>query len=326
MLKSSLKLTLLAILGLSLFSCSTNSTPQASVSPTPLSQETPEPSKSPISTVTADLTPAEQNWRENNHIHDIAVSPENPEILYVATHEGLLKRSEQGQWFRVGKSRDDYMGFTIDPTNSQRFYSSGHGATVHNLGFQVSENQGGDWKLVSMPGVDFHALAVSPSNPEIIYGWATSGNQGLFQSRDRGQTWQALKMEGLTDSPFNLEVDPDHENHLLAATRSGLFESRNGGNNWTLIADTQTAPIVGLTLLKTGDNTTLYGYRYLESEPGIYRSPDRGKTWEKLWTDNPGVIIKLTSAPTNSQIMYAADEKNNLYKSQDGGKKWQKLE
>lgn len=112
------------------------------------------------------------NWRANNHVHGLAVNSTNSQVIYVATHNGLLQRSETGEWFWIGKQRADYMGFTADLTDPNRFYSSGHPPTGGNLGFQVSENQGEDWLQISMPGVDFHALAIAPSNPNVFYGSA----------------------------------------------------------------------------------------------------------------------------------------------------------
>ncbi|WP_250126533.1 hypothetical protein [Chroococcidiopsis sp. CCMEE 29] len=94
------------------------------------------------------LTPAPKNWQETTHVHGLAVNSDNPAIVYVATHHGLLQRSETGQWFWMGKQRADYMGFTADPTNPNRFYSSGHPPTGGNLGFQISDNQGQDWKQI----------------------------------------------------------------------------------------------------------------------------------------------------------------------------------
>ncbi|WP_267923251.1 hypothetical protein [Nostoc mirabile] len=44
----------------------------------------------------------------------------------------------------MGKERADYMSFTADPINSDRFFSSGHPHTGGNLGFQISQNQGQD--------------------------------------------------------------------------------------------------------------------------------------------------------------------------------------
>ncbi|MCU0533040.1 MAG: YCF48-related protein [Hydrococcus sp. Prado102] len=296
---------------------------QQPISNLPTSASTPQP-KVQQKAVNISLSPA-ANWQANNHVHGLAVNLDNPNIIYVASHNGLLQRSETGKWFWMGKQRADYMGFTADPTNSNRFYSSGHPPTGGNLGFQVSENQGEDWQQISLPGVDFHALAIAPSNPNIFYGFPASGAQGLHLSKDGGKTWTKPRMVGLNDAPFELAVDPTNPNRVLATTRSGMYESSNSGDNWTLVPNTQEAPVISLALLAEGKRTIMYGYRFLQSAPGIYHSNDGGKIWEKLWTETGGVVVKLAIAPNNPQILYAVNENNTVFQSQDGGKTWQKL-
>ena len=272
------------------------------------------------------LTPALKTWRETTHVHGLAVNPNKPAIAYIATHHGLLQRSQTGQWLWMGKQRADYMGFTADPTNPNRFYSSGHPPTGGNLGFQISDNQGQDWKQISLPGVDFHALAIAPSNPNIFYGWPASGAQGLHASTDGGKTWTQPRMVGLGDAPFSLTVDPQNAARVFATTRSGLYESTDSGNSWTLVPNTQTAPVVGLALLKQGNRSVLVGYRALQSAPGLYRTADNGKTWQPLGTGTNGTILHLAIAPSNPQVLYAVNENNAVFQSQDSGKTWKELE
>ena len=157
------------------------------------------------------LTPAAKNWQETTHVHGLAVNSNNPAIAYIATHHGLLQRSKNGQWFWMGKERADYMGFTADPTSPNRFYSSGHPPTGGNLGFQMSDTQGEKWQQISMPGVDFHALAIAPSNPQVFYGYPASGAQGLRTSTDGGKTWTQPRIVGLKDAPFSLVVDSSNQ-------------------------------------------------------------------------------------------------------------------
>ncbi|HEY9846505.1 MAG TPA: YCF48-related protein, partial [Candidatus Caenarcaniphilales bacterium] len=232
----------------------------------------------------------------------------------------------QGQWFWVQpeKERADFMGFTVDPTDANRFYASGHPPTGGNLGFQVSENRGQDWKQVSLPGVDFHALAIAPRDPTRFYGWAASGSQGLFVSTDGGKTWTQPQRTGLGEAPFSLAVDPSNPERVFATTGAGLYESTNGGDDWTLVPNTSGTPVAGLALSQEGDNTVLYGYRRLKSAPGVYRSTDGGKSWKLLGAAN-GTILSLTVAPSNPQILYVVNENNAVLRSQDRGKTWKEL-
>lgn len=272
----------------------------------------------------ASLKPAE-NWQANNHIHGLTVSPDSFQIIYVASHNGLLKRSETGRWYWV-KERYDYMGFIAHPTDANRFYASGHPPEGGNLGFQVSRNQGVDWQEVSMSGVDFHAMAIAPSRPDIIYGLATSGERGFFVSHDAGQTWVQQPANGLEVMPFSLKVDPLNAERVVATTQAGLYESQDAGKTWSLIPSTATAPIVGLALQADGDRTVMFGYRVSPANTGLYRSVDNGQTWE-LWSSNglEGTVLYLAVASSNAQIFYAINENNIVFQSQDGGKTWNEL-
>ena len=54
------------------------------------------------------LTPASSF----SHSHGIAVDANDPNKLYIATHEGLYLLEEDTDLYRIGRSRDDLMGFS----------------------------------------------------------------------------------------------------------------------------------------------------------------------------------------------------------------------
>lgn len=292
----------------------------------PPSTRSPDISGTESKSANNSLEPA-GNWQANNHVHGLAVNPEDPQVIFVATHNGLLKRSDAGEWFWVQpqQERADYMGFTGDLNNPDRFYASGHPQVGGNLGFVISQNQGQDWQQISMPGVDFHALAIAPSDPSVFYGFAASGTQGLFTSTDSGQTWSPLPAMGLDVAPFGLSVDPQDPQRVFAATQAGLYESTDSGKSWSQVAGSQNEPVAGLALLSQKGQTVLVGYRFLEAEPGLYQSRDGGKTWQKLGDSPQEPLLYLTAAPNNPQLLYGASQSNTIFQSQDGGKTWQKL-
>ncbi len=313
-----------------LASCANLSQPTAETTPPPtVVNATPQPTQTATpqpqnSSLAVQLTPVPQDWRENTHIHGMAVHPERPEVLYLATHHGLFVRSQPEEWAWVGSGRDDLMGFVADPVNPQRFYSSGHPPTGGNLGFRVSEDHGQTWKLVSMKGADFHALAIAPSAPDTLYGWASTatGEHGFFASEDGGQTWTEPQLKGLTAPPFSVAVHPTNPNQVFATTELGLFTSADGGDSWTLIASTENIPIAGLAVAQSEAGTTLYGYQLAPESTGFYRSQDTGKTWEKVGKGLEGTILYVAIAPNNPQILYAANQNNSVFQSQDGGVTW----
>ncbi|VXD20731.1 F510_1955 family glycosylhydrolase [Planktothrix paucivesiculata] len=316
-----LKNLAILILTLSLISCSSPQ-PKVETQPNAVATSTPKISTTEPPTVT--LTPA-TDWQTENHIHGIAIDPNNPNILYIGTHHGLIQYSKDKKWSWVGKDRSDYMGFAAHPTDSNRLYSSGHPHTGGNLGFRVTEDYGETWKVLSKSGVDFHALAISSSNPNLIYGWATSGEQGFLVSKDGGKNWESITPVGLGNAVFSLTVNPENSEQIFATTQGGLYESKNGGKNWELIPGTDTSLITGLALIPENNKMLMVGYRLLESDPGIYKSSDSGKTWEKFGTGTEGVILYLATHPKNPQIIYGVNEQNAVFHSSDGGKIWHSL-
>jgi hypothetical protein len=88
-----------------------------------------------------------------SHGHGLAVDPNDSSKVYIATHHGLLVLQNDKDLYRVGASMDDYMGFSVHPTESNVFFSSGHPSLGGNIGFMKSLDGGFTWKKISN-GVD----------------------------------------------------------------------------------------------------------------------------------------------------------------------------
>ena len=109
---------------------------------------------------------------ERNHLHGVAYVPE-ANGLYLATHYGLFLLRD-GQLYQVGDSRDDYMGFSRHPEDPEIFLASGHPRTGGNMGVVISRDGGASWQPVFTglgdEVVDFHAMVVSPTARDRLYG------------------------------------------------------------------------------------------------------------------------------------------------------------
>lgn len=255
-----------------------------------------------------------------SHAHGIAVDVTDPKKVYIATHQGLYLLSDDKDLYQIGKTRDDLMGFAPHPTEKQTFFSSGHPSRGGNAGFQKTTDGGISWTRVSdgLGGrVDFHAMTVSQVNPSLIYGfsggklqrstdtgrsweyakgaiapislssdqkdentlYATTQN-GLWTSKDRGETWQSLssQLEGGAVSVF--VIDPTSAYTLTFSEKiGGMGRSTDGGITWQRVEEVFSNEVV----LHIAFSQSQVGIVYaLTNKSSIYKSTDSGATWTKV--------------------------------------------
>ena len=255
-----------------------------------------------------------------SHGHGLAVDVKDSNKLYIATHYGLLVLMNEKDLYRVGKSKDDYMGFSPHPTDSKMFFSSGHPSYGGNIGFQKSEDGGFTWKKVSngVNGpVDFHAMAVSPVNPNLIYGWF-QGN--LQRSLDQGKNWEVVNRDLL---PVYLAADSQDENTIYAATPrgQGVMISRDKGASWNSLSPELEGGAVSVIAVHPKDANILLVFS--EKLGGLGKSRDQGKTWQGVNESfNGETVLHIAFDRNNPDIVYALTHENKLYKGVNAGDAW----
>lgn len=256
-----------------------------------------------------------------SHGHGLAVDVKDSSKVYVATHYGLFVLVNEKDLYRIGKNKDDYMGFSLHPTDPNILFTSGHSGSSGNLGFQKSEDGGVTWKKVSngVNGpVDFHAMAVSPVNPDLIYGWY-QGN--LQRSTDQGKIWEIVN-RGFRAG--YLVADSQDESIVYAATLEGIAVSKDKGATWATLSPELASGAVSVVALQP-NNANVF-LTFAESLGGLGKSTDGGKTWEKLSEPFGGeTLYQLTFDKNQPETAYALTDKNSLYKSIDSGAKWSKI-
>ena len=261
------------------------------------------------------------------HGHGLAVDVLDPSKVYIATHHGLMMLTNDKELYRVGKKEDDYMGFSMHPTNPKMMFSSGHPEFGGNLGFQISEDGGFTWKKISngINGpVDFHSMAVSQANPSIIYGWFANA---LQRSLDGGETWKLIPTNLLELSKgagiYNLVSDPKDENVIYAGTGLGLFVSKDKANSWNLLSE-ELKDVAIISLAINPDNPS----EMLSFTPkfGLAKSADSGLTWNKVNENfEDDLIYYIAYSKIDPKIVYLLTKRNFIYKSLDSGNIWSKI-
>jgi photosystem II stability/assembly factor-like uncharacterized protein len=266
----------------------------------------------------------------------------------------------QMQWRLVGPFRGGWSTMVEGvPLKPDLFYFG-----TADGGLWKTEDAGLTWKpqFQNAPSISIGALAIAPSNPNILYigtgqpetRYDIVEGDGVYRSDDAGETWKSV---GLTDSRHigRIWVDPRNPDVVLVAAlghifgsneERGLFRSEDGGQHWNKVlyvdADTGAVDIAADPAhpdVLFASTWYARGYPWLSyyipdqgTGSGVWKSADGGKTWARLTGNGlpDGALgrIGLAVAPgTNDQRVYALinsadDDKTALYRSDDGGGTW----
>ncbi|MVM37416.1 glycoside hydrolase [Spirosoma sp. HMF3257] len=250
-------------------------------------------------------------------IGDVAVAPSNPNVIYVASGEGLhrpdlsvgngmYKSTNAGKtWTHLGLSDGQQIGgISIDPTNENRVFAAvlGHpyGPNAERGVYRTTDG-GKTWDKVLYKDQDTGAIQVTldPKNPAIIYADLWTAQEGPWENG----AWQGKE--------------------------SGLYKSTDGGTTWQKL--TKGLPTVEQGLGRIGfciapsNSNRLYATVDAPELGGVYRSDDAGETWTRfnkdprLWGRGSD-FAEVKAHPTNPDILFIADV--SAWKSEDGGKTW----
>ncbi len=256
-----------------------------------------------------------------SHSHGIAVDVVDAKKVYIATHEGLYLLKEDKDLYRVGRARDDLMGFGSHPTKAGTFFSSGHPARGGNIGFQRTTDGGVSWEIVSAgldSPVDFHAMAVSMANPSVMYGFFGGKPQ---RSADEGSSWGHANG---AIAPISLSTDPQDGDTVYASSRNGVMVSKDRGDTWSsLSAELEDGAVSAFVLDPTAPQDAL---AFAEKLGGLGKSSDGGATWRRVAESFGGeAILYLAFSRSEPGVVYALSHLNSVYKSSDRGSIWSKV-
>src|SRR5690348_6302486 len=229
-------------------------------------------------------------------------------------------------------------------------------------GVWETHDTGRTWQPLfdDQPVQSIGAIAVAPSNPNVIYvGTGESDmrsditqGDGMYKSVDAGETWTRI---GLADTQqiAMIRVDPHNPNRVFVAAlghpygpyaQRGVFRSLDGGKTWKKVlgpnADTGAIDLI----FKPGDANVVYASLWQTRRPpwsvyppsngpgsGLYKSTDGGNTWTRVEGNGfpskavgrIGIAISA-AAPDRIYAIVDADE-GGLYRSDDAGKTWKKM-
>lgn len=244
-------------------------------------------------------------------VHGMALDPEDSNTLYVATHDGLIRAVGDEDWARVGSSTDDFMGFSIHPDNGSVFWVSGHPSSGGNMGVRQSTDGGFTWTSLALEGVDFHAMDVSPADPDRLWGQFRGE---IYRSDDGGHGWDIV-----ANSPqriVNFEPHPEEADTVYAAGDRGILRSEDAGATWR--------PWFNQAAFDLAIHPSDASLMVVSVGSELYRSTEGGQDWEPLGLDvGQQTVGYLALDPADPDTLYAATFQTGIYKTVDAGASWQ---
>ena len=186
-----------------------------------------------------------------------------------------------------------------------------------------------------------------------IYIGSASG--GVWKSRDGGTTFKPIFDKQPSLSIGSIAVDPSNPQTVWVGTGeswarnsvsvgTGVYRSRDGGDNWESVG-LPDSEHVSRIVIHPKDGNTVYacalGHLWSSNtERGVFKTNDGGKTWNKILFRNESTgCAEMAMDPQDSNVLYAAmwdvrrepwnfrsgGPGGGLFKSTDGGAAWHEL-
>ena len=230
-------------------------------------------------------------------------------------------------------------------------------------GIWRTTNGGNTWEPIfdAEPIASIGAIAIAPSNPQIIYvGTGESDmrsdisyGDGVYKSTDGGATWRSV---GLRDSQNvgRILVDPHDPNVVLVAalghafgpnSERGVYRSTDGGATWTkTLSKNDDTGAIDLCW-DAANPTVVYAALWQTRRPpwsvyaptngpggGLYKSADSGVTWNQITghgfpSEGLGRIGIAIPPGQNGNRIYAVVDAHDggIYRSDDAGQNWRRV-
>lgn len=263
-------------------------------------------------------------------IGDIAVTPSNPDIVWVGTGESNIFR-----------------------------------ASMAGTGIYRSPDAGRTWEHMGLTDSQTIArIVVHPTNPQTVYvaasghEWTDNETRGVFKTIDGGRTWTRVLYKSPRTGAIDLAMDPSDPNTLYAAMwqrirrkwsdprvepgydESGIFKTTDAGRTWTPLSAGLPEPRfrgrIGVAIARSNPKV-VYAFidNYEEGRPArpneldaygrpitngriksaeVYRSDDAGGTWRKVTQNNDFMINHSgTYGWVFGQIRVDPSDENTIY-------------
>jgi photosystem II stability/assembly factor-like uncharacterized protein len=262
-------------------------------------------------------------------VRTLTLDPHAADRILLSTSTGLLYESLDGgrRWqrlARLGEGNDHVIdGVLFHPTRPGVVYAAAW-SIEHDGGdvFRSADN-GRTWRILKdMHGKSVRALAMAPSDPEVLVAGALDG---VYRSMDGGEHWSLISPLGHEDirNIESLAIDPRSPEIIYAGTWHLPWKTDNGGQDWTNIKNgiIDDSDVFSIIIDPRAPETV-----YASACSGIYKSENAGASFRKV----QGIPFSarrtrvLAQDPRDSSIVYAGTTEG-LWRTSDAGRTWARI-
>jgi photosystem II stability/assembly factor-like uncharacterized protein len=174
----------------------------------------------------------------------------------------------------------------------------------------LSSDGGTSWTQARVPARSM-LTAITTAGHNV---WVVGHDAVILHSPDSGRSWSRQFYAPAKDAPL-LDVWAGHDGRGLAVGAYGLaLSTGDGGKRWDEIV---IAPDEDhLNAIAAAPDGTLY---VAAENGGVFRSRDRGATWEAVPTSYPGSLFGALALP-DAVLVFGL--RGHVFRSQDAGDTW----
>jgi photosystem II stability/assembly factor-like uncharacterized protein len=253
-----------------------------------------------------------------------AVNPKDRGQYYVGVASGgVWKTVNSGTTFEpVFEHYGSYSigSVAINPSNSHEVWvgtgeANSQRSVSYGDGVYKSEDDGHSFKNIGLKNSEHIAVILfDPRDTKIVYVaaqgplWSAGGDRGLYKTTDAGKSWTKILNISDNTGVTDIVLDPRNPDILYAASyqrrrhrwtmidggpESAIHKSTDAGQSWNKLSSGLPDGDLGRIGIAISPVNPDILYATVEAEAdngGIFRSTDRGETWEKR---NPHVETQM---------------------------------